>query len=263
MANSRDVFALGDRKTMRSAGDDAGDDSLENHGESGFYASLRGATLPDLVQMECLAQSDASFRVTSQNKIGYLFFQGGQLVHALTDDLVGEAAALEILKWQRGVFEPCNVAWPDTPTIQCGWQNLLLLAAQARDESGRHNLVAFPKPRNSTPPPPPSSPPPSSPPPSGADSRSHPRVQEFVRLDASGNVLAMRGPAENLASLSAYVVRLSQLIGDSLALEPLSALECEFKDSRCVIHVDKGGNVVALKVALGTDISSVREKLGL
>src|SRR5262249_8465319 len=118
MANSRDMFVLGDRSSARSASDDKGDDSLENQGEIGFRASLKGATLPDLVQMECLALSDAAFRITSQNKIGYLFFQRGQIVHALTGDLIGEPAALEILKWQRGVFEPCNVAWPDAPTIQ-------------------------------------------------------------------------------------------------------------------------------------------------
>jgi len=257
MANSRDIFALGDRVSIGSASGDKGDDSLENQGETGFRASLRGATLPDLVQMECLAQSDAAFRITSQNKIGHLFFQRGQIVHAVTGDLQGEPAALEILKWQKGVFEPCNVAWPDAPTIHSGWQNILLLAAQVRDESGRHNLVAFPTSRSSVPPPT------TSVAPGSADSGKHPRVQEFVRMDPNGNVLSMRGPAEGLASLAAYVARLSHVIGESLALEPLSALECEFRDSRCIIHLEKNGNLVALKAALGTDISTVRERLGL
>jgi Domain of unknown function (DUF4388) len=257
MANSRDVFALGDRASTNPASDDKGDGSLENLGETGFRASLRGATLPDLVQLECLAQSDAAFRITSQNKIGHLFFQKGQIVHALTGDLEGEAAALEILKWQKGVFEPCNVAWPDAPTVHSGWQNILLLAAQARDESGRHNLVAFPKGRTSSTPPAPAVSAASS------GSGSHPRVQEFVRMDHNGNVLSMRGPAESLASLAAYVARLSQLIGESLALEPMSALECEFRESRSIIHVERNGNLVALKAALGTDLSTVRERLGL
>lgn len=46
--------------------------------DDGFRVSLEGATLPDLVQMECLAMSNRVFRVTSGNHIGYLFFHRGQ-----------------------------------------------------------------------------------------------------------------------------------------------------------------------------------------
>src|SRR4051794_8233481 len=116
--------------------------------DDGFRVSLEGATLPDFVQMECLAQSNRVFRITSGHRIGYLFFKKGQMIHALSGDEVGEAAALEILKWRDGSVEPCSVGWPDAPTIHSTWQNLLLLSAQARDESGRHKLVSFPSTRN-------------------------------------------------------------------------------------------------------------------
>src|SRR3954462_15263949 len=112
--------------------------------DDGFRVSLEGATLSDFVQMECLAQSSRVFRVTSGHRIGYLFFSKGQMIHALSGDYVGEPAALEILKWRDGSVEPCSVGWPDAPTIHSTWQNLLLLSAQARDESGRHKLVSFP-----------------------------------------------------------------------------------------------------------------------
>src|SRR4051812_40623590 len=118
--------------------------------DDGFRVSLEGAALPDFVQMECLANTSRVFRVTSGHRIGYLFFNRGQMIHALSGDHVGEPAALEILKWRDGSVEPCNVGWPDAPTIHSTWQNLLLLSAQARDESGRHKLVSFPSNRTAT-----------------------------------------------------------------------------------------------------------------
>src|SRR4051794_16794378 len=111
--------------------------------DDGFRVSLEGATLPDFVQMECLAQSTRVFRITSGHRIGYLFFDKGQMIHALSGDHIGEPAALEILKWRGGSVEPCSVGWPDAPTIHSTWQNLLIMSAQARDESGRRTLVSI------------------------------------------------------------------------------------------------------------------------
>src|SRR6185503_20275901 len=122
----------------------SGEESPNTMRESGFRASLHGASLADLVQMECLSGRERVMRVCSGGEVGYLFFRGGQLVHAVSRRGVGETAALEILRWNDGTFEPCNAGWPERDSISSSWQNLLLIAAQHRDESGRHNLVAFP-----------------------------------------------------------------------------------------------------------------------
>jgi hypothetical protein len=110
--------------------------------KDGFSASLSGACLPDLVQMACLSRTDGAFRVISDGRIGYLFFRQGQVVHAVIDDLTGLRAALDLLKWNTGTFEPSNMSWPNQPTIEMGWQHLLLQAARESDESGRHPLRA-------------------------------------------------------------------------------------------------------------------------
>src|SRR5258706_9066836 len=118
--------------------------------ESGFRANLHGASLADLVQMECLSGRERVIRVSSGTEVGYLFFRAGQIVHAVSRRGIGETAALEILRWNDGTFDPCSAGWPDRDSIGSNWQNLLLLAAQHRDESNRrdeashHNLVAFP-----------------------------------------------------------------------------------------------------------------------
>src|SRR5688500_200777 len=114
------------------------DASPESGQPSGFRANLSGASLLDLVQMECLAQSSSVFRVTSEHDVGYLYFRGGQIVHAVSSEHSVEAAALEILSWQNGTFDVCNIQAPEATSIQTSWQHLLLRAVQRSDESGRH-----------------------------------------------------------------------------------------------------------------------------
>src|SRR6187402_432870 len=241
--------------------------------DDGFRVSLEGATLPDFVQMECLANSNRVFRITSGHHIGYLFFNKGQMIHALSGDHVGEPAALEILKWRDGTVEPCNVGWPDAPTIHSTWQNLLINSAQARDESGRHKLVSIPSIRNqaatatgtmrSDSPKlvkreePSMSAPPSSQPVSLA------RFQAFVRLDPAGNVVSAKGAAEELAPLAAYAARLAELIGNMLGMEGFSSLECSFAKDRVFLHRERSGNLVALKVPADAEVAALRERFGV
>ena len=103
----------------------SGDEGPNALRESGFRANLKGASLADLVQMECLSGRECVMRVSSANEVGYLFFRGGQIVHAVSRRGIGEAAALEILRWNAGSFEPCNAGWPDRDSIGSSWQNLL------------------------------------------------------------------------------------------------------------------------------------------
>jgi Domain of unknown function (DUF4388) len=237
--------------------------------DDGFRVSLEGATLPDFVQMECLAMSNRVFRITSGHRIGYLFFNKGQMIHALSGDHVGEPAALEILKWRDGSVEPCNVGWPDAPTIRSTWQNLLLLSAQARDESGRHKLVSFPSNRSATPrsdmtklakredPSMNANAPPSS------SSLSLAQFQAFVRLDSAGNIVSAKGESEELAPVAAYTARLAELIGNMLGMEGFSALECSFPKEKVFLHRERSGNLVALKVPADAEVAALRERFGL
>jgi len=227
--------------------------------------SVNGASLADFVQMECLARSKRAFRVTSGEMIGYLYFDAGQIVHALTGDHTGEAAALEILNWREGAVEPCSAGWPDQPTIRSSWQGLLLRVAQAQDESRRHNLVSFPAQRSAVPRP--------------AEPKNSPRSEDLqmsvppnpsfanflagVRLDPNGNVLAAKGDTEELAPIAAYAARLADLVGDMLGMGSLVALECAFADQRLMLHRERSGNLVALKAKPDQDLAAVRELFGI
>ena len=110
----------------------------------GFSAQLRGASLWDLIQMECLARSHRVVQVVGEGGVGYLYFDRGQVVHATTAQRTGEAAALEILDWTNGSFQSCERGWPAQATIRTSHEGLILQAAQLRDERSASNLVAFP-----------------------------------------------------------------------------------------------------------------------
>jgi hypothetical protein len=228
--------------------------------EKGFQASLSGASLPDLVQMECLAGTEAVFRVTSAHEVGYLFFRGGQVIHALRGDADGQRAAVEILAWNQGTFEPCNLALPAQASIQLRWQSLLLLAAQAEDEAGRRKLVRLP-----TGSPPVSGNRKSTPPEKPERRESLPAgYQALVRLDTAGNPLDGHGEGVEAFSASvAYAARMGQLIGEALGLDQLQAFECAFTDCRYLAQLDRAGAIVGVKAEPEADLASLRERAGL
>lgn len=256
-------------------------DSDSNTRPPGFTGSLEGASLADLVQMECLSGARCVMRVTSGDDIGYLYFDRGRVVHAMSSSNFGEAAALEMLAWTSGNFQPCNAGWPDSESIHSSVQSLVLRAAQARDESGHHNLVQFRRPRTepmprprderlpmnkrSEPPTdlelraPESRRPPPSIPASGVT-----KVQAAVRLDASGSILSSKGSGtEELAAAAALATRLAGLIGDAFGLEKVVAIESSGLTQRTLIVVEKNGNLVGLRAPSDTDLASVRERYGI
>lgn len=259
----------------------SGEESPNTMRESGFRANLHGASLADLVQMECLSGHERVIRVSSGTDVGYLFFRGGQIVHAVSRRGIGETAALEILRWNDGTFEPCSAGWPDRDSIGSNWQNLLILSAQHRDEANRrddasgHNLVAFPGTRSTLPRPMSPPPPPVLGAPAPVSSRlegsvsgeaSAPmlaQVRAAVRIDQGGNVVSSKGDASELSQIASYAARLAELVGDGLGMQGLVSVEVTQQRSRTLIYKEKSGNTFALTAAPDADLTQVRERLGL
>lgn len=252
----------------------------------GFSAQLRGASLWDLVQMECLGRAHRSVQVVGEGGVGYLYFDRGHIVHATTAQRTGEAAALEILGWTNGSFQSCDRPWPEHGTIGTSHEGLILQAAQIRDESGASNLVAFPARGSSGP----------------ADDvfeelelteieeegagemrstkmdesgptanaglgSARPELSgEFsvvMRLGPNGAVISNRGGSDELAETVAYAQRLLQLAGELLGFEEFSAVECGFVEGRCIIFSEGEGELVALRPRPEANLQALRERLGL
>ena len=253
---------------------------------AGFRAKLAGVSLWDLVQMECLAGSRMVVLVTGEG-IGYLYFDRGQIVHAMTTEHTGEEAALEILGWTNGSFQPCERPWPEAPTISTSHEALILEVARRQDEAS--NLVAFPVRGAAEPAParaasarepldeiemfdleeegapsmrntdagelPPQSP--------GRADFPGGDFPMMLRLAPHGAILKNSGGTEEQAEMAAYVRRLLELAGDFLGLEGFTALECTFTQGRCLAFVDTNGDTVVLRPRVEADLQPLRARLGL
>lgn len=255
----------------------------------GFRARLAGVSLWDLVQMECMAGSRMVVLVTGEAGIGYLYFDRGQIVHALTDELSGQQAALEILSWTNGSFLPSDRPWPETGTIAASHEALILEAARRRDEGQRSNLVSFPRSGRS---------PITEELPSVTDEFEDLELDEFeeegalgmrsskvddeapdaaaaradlgsgdfqvmLRLGASGAVVRSHGASEEQAELIAYVKRLVDLTGELMGLDQFTSLEFVFAGGRCVMFTDTNGDTVVLRPKPETNLQPIRDRLGL
>lgn len=239
---------------------------------TGFSALLRGASLADLVQMECLGRLRSTVRVVSGERRGTLYFERGKIVHAETGRAQGEDAALEILSWDAGTLETVVAsregAAAPASTIACAPEVLLLRAAQARDEKSRPNLVALPgrdggetqgRDRHTT---------------MGFDAtRDERSTQEreatqdgrdlpiAVRLGAGGEVI--EAVNDELADAVAYAARLGGLIGELLGLDALQAMEFASKKERLLAFVEGETEMAAVRVPVSLNVSGLRQRVGL
>jgi hypothetical protein len=225
----------------------------------------------DLVRHECLSGARKVVSVQSDGQAGLLFFDAGRIVHAETAHALGEPAALEILAWQSGSFDPCDVPWPRSSSISCSLEGLLLRATKPRELPGASNLVAFPaRPMGSD------GLPPATDPESwlyvddndGESDVTKPgtvnpddELPVAVRVGADGTIL--EAADGELADAVAYAGRLSSLIGELLGLEGFRALECTSKDERLVIYTDASGGLVGGRIPIGADVGPLRNRLGL
>jgi hypothetical protein len=85
----------------------------------------------------------------------------------------------------------------------------------------------------------------------------------MLRLGSNGSILKNKGGSEELAGATAYAHRLAELAGDLLGLDSFSAMECIFREGRCLIFAEPNGDTVALRPYPDANIQALRESLGL
>jgi hypothetical protein len=228
----------------------------------GFDGIIQGATLPDLIQMECLAMSTRAVRVERGPHRGRIFFAGGQVVHAELDDLTGEEALFEMLRWTGGVFEFEEGIRSMEETITRQWQGLLIEAAQRADET-----AAFPNPNSqsasfttttSTPKTMTAIPMIPTPP---AEVFRDPEVKSAVQFSEDGELLESRSDdPETMQATFAFVTQLLRLVGGSLGAEHLREVQVIAPDEKavCVISDTETTAIIATGRA---NISNLVKKL--
>jgi hypothetical protein len=121
--------------------------------EHGFTGQLDNFALLDIIQMGCLAQRDGRLIIRSGRRNAEVILSRGKIIHAATNGQVGEDALLEILSWEKGEFQfgAAGNGIPSKPTIQGGWEQVLMDAVRKRDElksAGLNQSITRPLPND-------------------------------------------------------------------------------------------------------------------
>ncbi|MCU0787127.1 MAG: response regulator, partial [Verrucomicrobia bacterium] len=102
--------------------------------EDGFHGVLRRVSLPDVIQMECLAANSSILEITGAGLRGRLYIRSGQIIHGEIGDVTGAEALNNMLCLPGGSFHLLPFEDPGRETISGQWEFLLMEAARVRDE---------------------------------------------------------------------------------------------------------------------------------
>jgi CheY-like chemotaxis protein/predicted regulator of Ras-like GTPase activity (Roadblock/LC7/MglB family) len=97
---------------------------------------LSGISLFSFLQLLHIEQKTCLIKVKTKNRKGALYFSKGELLDAECGKLKGEDAALEIVCWENAEIEIVNIFRKIKQRIQKPLPNILMDAAQLKDEAG-------------------------------------------------------------------------------------------------------------------------------
>lgn len=114
-------------------GEKSGDEGGE---KDSFKASLGGLSTVDIIQLKCLARATQVIAfIRDDGQSGKIHFQRGEIVHAeCSDSTTGLDAFNQIVAWKGGRVEESQEPIAE-PTIQKGWESLLMDAVRMIDEA--------------------------------------------------------------------------------------------------------------------------------
>ncbi|NTV13318.1 MAG: response regulator [Desulfobulbaceae bacterium] len=101
-----------------------------------FRGMLSGISLSDVIQIKCMSGVTAALRVSAGERQGIIFFQSGEIIHALCNELDGEEAFYEIISFAQGHLDTVNLTDLPERTICKPYVALLMEGSRRQDELG-------------------------------------------------------------------------------------------------------------------------------
>ncbi len=96
--------------------------------------NLTDMNVSDLIQVQCNTGERAALVVRRDGREGTIYFDAGEVIHAVCSDLEGEAAVYELLTWGEGTFEVVPGVRPALATITGPWSALIMEGLRRYDE---------------------------------------------------------------------------------------------------------------------------------
>ncbi|MCK4837953.1 MAG: response regulator [Desulfobulbaceae bacterium] len=107
-----------------------------------FRGTVAGVGLTDVIQIKALSGVNSALRVKEGDQQGIIYFENGQVVHAICNDLEGEEAFYQIMEFTGGLLDSINVTNMPDHTIAVPVGALLIEGMRRSDEkSASGNVV--------------------------------------------------------------------------------------------------------------------------
>ena len=101
----------------------------------GVGGAIHGIGLPSFLQMSEMEESTYKLKITSNDHMGYLHVNQGQLIGAETEGLKGREAAYQIISWEKVVIEIENHEPAMEDEIQQPLMHVLMESLKIKDEA--------------------------------------------------------------------------------------------------------------------------------
>jgi hypothetical protein len=98
--------------------------------------------LTDVIQIKALSGINSALRVKDGDRQGIIYFENGEVVHAICDDLEGEEAFYQIMEFTGGLLDSINVTTVPEHTITAPVGVLLIEGMRRSDEKNATENVA-------------------------------------------------------------------------------------------------------------------------
>jgi len=102
--------------------------------ESDLKGNLEQMHLPEVIQTLSMNQKTGGLKITSNNRVGKIYFENGEVIQALLGQFKGEEALYRILIWDEGLFEFDTSDAPNQSPIGKSTTSLLMEGFEERDE---------------------------------------------------------------------------------------------------------------------------------
>lgn len=111
-----------------------------------MQGTLADMAVTDLIQHNCMEQKTARLILKHGNQTATVFFQDGNMTHAICGGLKGEEAVYQIIRWEEGDFNlDVGITSPEI-TIAENWSGILLEGARLLDEQSIDTDLLFDQP---------------------------------------------------------------------------------------------------------------------
>ncbi|HEX8252613.1 MAG TPA: DUF4388 domain-containing protein [Thermoanaerobaculia bacterium] len=102
--------------------------------QDGFSGAISLPLLPDLIQIYTVAMADGALTIRRGMDRGTIWFERGEMTHAVCGALVGEEAVYRLMEWRNGHFAFDPEARSAMRSIASSWQSVLMEGCRRMDE---------------------------------------------------------------------------------------------------------------------------------